>query len=62
MAIIKHDMIFEENLLVKGDMEIHGDLTVMGTLTIINTEERTFYKDYEIKTKWDLFKALIGLT
>ena len=60
--IIKHDVVFEQNVEVKGNMEVHGNLTIQGALTTIKTEERTFYKDYELKTKWDLFKALIGLT
>ena len=60
--IIKHDAVFEQNVEVKGNMEVNKNLTVHGTLTTIKTEERTFYKDYELKTKWDLFLALIGLT
>ena len=54
-------MEYHGDFFVDGDMEIYGDLKVDGCLITHDTEVKTYFKDRILKTKWDLFKALVGL-
>jgi len=57
----EEDVEFVNNVIFNGDVVFKKNAEIRGTLTAVNIENKIVYKEKELKTKWDLFKALIGI-
>jgi hypothetical protein len=64
-TMIDTPMIYKEQVEFERDVTFYQDVTFMGKMTSFSVEEinlqHTIHKDVELKTKWDLFKALFGI-